>query len=107
MATRNIAAVDLGAESGRIILARFDGQRMGLEEVHRFPNRPVMLHGHRFWNVLGLWDEMLSGLRKRGSSREPLTASASIHGGSITVWWIAMHSCSVNLTSIATTVRTA
>src|SRR6266566_6695422 len=64
MATRNIAAVDLGAESGRIILARFDGQRMGLEEVHRFPNRPVMLHGHRFWNALGLWDEMLSGLRK-------------------------------------------
>src|SRR6266576_1318859 len=64
MATRNIAAVDLGAESGRIILARFDGQRMSLEEIHRFPNRPVMLHGHRFWNVLGLWDEMLSGLRK-------------------------------------------
>src|SRR5437667_1612627 len=64
MATRNLAAVDLGAESGRIILARFDGQRMSLEEIHRFPNRPVMLHGHRFWNVLGLWDEMLSGLRK-------------------------------------------
>ncbi len=64
MATRNVAAVDLGAESGRIILARFDGQHVGLEEVHRFPNRPVMLHGHRFWNVLGLWDEMLVGLRK-------------------------------------------
>src|SRR6266702_3847784 len=64
MTTRNIAAVDLGAESGRIILARFDGQRMSQEEIHRFPNRPVMLHGHRFWNVLGLWDEMLSGLFK-------------------------------------------
>jgi len=64
MSTRNMAAVDLGAESGRIILARFDGQNMSLEEIHRFPNRPVMVHGHRFWNVLGLWDEMLSGLRK-------------------------------------------
>ena len=64
MATRNVAAVDLGAESGRIILARFDGRHVGLEEVHRFPNRPVMLHGHRFWNVLGLWDEILAGLRK-------------------------------------------
>ena len=64
MATRNIATVDLGAESGRIILARFDGQHLNMEEVHRFPNRPVMLHGHRFWNALGLWDEMLSGLRK-------------------------------------------
>ena len=64
MAMRNVAAVDLGAESGRIILARFDGQHVSLEEVHRFPNRPVMLHGHRFWNVQGLWDEMLVGLRK-------------------------------------------
>src|SRR5216684_8714880 len=64
MATRNVAAVDLGAESGRVILARFDGQHLSLEEVHRFPNRPVMLHGHRFWNMLGLWDEILAGLRK-------------------------------------------
>jgi rhamnulokinase len=64
MPTRNVAAVDLGAESGRIILARYDGRHVSLEEVHRFPNRPVMLHGHRFWNVLGLWDEMLAGLRK-------------------------------------------
>lgn len=64
MKTRNVAAVDLGAESGRVILARFNGSSLELEEVHRFPNRPVMLHGHRFWNMLGLWDEILAGLRK-------------------------------------------
>ncbi len=64
MTTRNIAAVDLGAESGRVILARFDGRSLDLQEVHRFPNRPVMLHGHRFWNMLSLWDEVLAGLRK-------------------------------------------
>src|SRR5947209_4486719 len=64
MATRNVAAVDLGAESGRVILARFDGRSLGLEEVHRFPNRPVTQHGHRFWNMPGLWDEILAGLRK-------------------------------------------
>ena len=64
MKTRNVAAVDLGAESGRVILARFNGSSLELEEVHRFPNRPVMLHGHRFWNMLGLWDEILAGRRK-------------------------------------------
>jgi rhamnulokinase len=64
VATRNVAAVDLGAESGRVMLARFDGRRLSLEEAHRFPNRPVTLHGHRFWNILGLWDEILTGLRK-------------------------------------------
>lgn len=62
--TRNIAAVDLGAASGRIILARFDGQQLSLEEVHRFPNQAVMIHGHRFWNILSLWHEVLAGLRK-------------------------------------------
>jgi rhamnulokinase len=64
MTTRNVAAVDLGAESGRVMVARFDGRHLDLEEVHRFPNRPVMLRGHRFWNILALWDETLAGLRK-------------------------------------------
>ncbi len=64
MRTRSIAAVDLGAESGRVMLAHFDGRRLSLEEVYRFPNRPVTLRGHRFWNILALWDETLTGLRK-------------------------------------------
>src|SRR5438876_2583378 len=64
MATRNIAAVDLGASSGRVLLARFDGQKLSLEEVYRFPNQPVLLRGHRFWNILGLWNDTLTGLRK-------------------------------------------
>lgn len=64
MATRNVAAVDLGAESGRVVLARFDGRQVTLEEVHRFANRPIVVHGHRFWNILALWDEVLAGLRK-------------------------------------------
>lgn len=64
MATRRVAAIDLGAESGRVMLARFDGAALVLEEVHRFANRPVLVHGHRFWNVLALWDEVLAGLRK-------------------------------------------
>ena len=64
MKTRNLAAVDLGASSGRVLLARFDGQTLDLQEAHRFPNRAVLLRGHRFWNMLSLWDETLIGLRK-------------------------------------------
>ncbi|HEY6543026.1 MAG TPA: FGGY family carbohydrate kinase, partial [Ktedonobacteraceae bacterium] len=64
MGTRNVAAIDLGAESGRVMLARFDGQQLALQEVHRFPNRPLLLHGHRFWNMPALWNETLIGLRK-------------------------------------------
>lgn len=64
MKTRNIAAVDLGASSGRVLLARFDGRTLDLQEVHRFPNRPVKLRGHVFWNILSLWDETVIGVRK-------------------------------------------
>jgi rhamnulokinase len=64
MVARTMAAVDLGAESGRVMLARYDGSHLTLDEIHRFPNRPVTVRDHRFWNLLGLWDEMLAGLSK-------------------------------------------
>src|SRR5258707_14061987 len=74
-AVRTMAAVDLGAESGRVMLARYDGQRLSLDEVHRFPNRPVMVRGHRLWNLIGLWDEMITGLRKARQEAGTLDSS--------------------------------
>lgn len=41
--TRNFLAFDLGAASGRAEIGRFDGERLTLEEVHRFANAPVRL----------------------------------------------------------------
>ena len=64
MKTRTMATVDLGASSGRVLLAHFDGRQVTLEEVHRFPNSPVVVRGHRFWNILSLWNETLIGLYK-------------------------------------------
>ena len=40
-AVKKLLAFDLGAESGRGLLGMFDGQRLRLEVVHRFPNGPV------------------------------------------------------------------
>jgi rhamnulokinase len=57
------AAVDLGAQSGRVALGRLDGTRLTLEEVHRFPNEPLHLRGTLYWDVLGLYREVLDGLR--------------------------------------------
>jgi rhamnulokinase len=58
----SFAAVDLGAESGRVMLGRFDGERLGLEEVHRFPNAPVYVHDSLQWDVLRLWSDVQHGL---------------------------------------------
>lgn len=63
-AAKKLLAFDLGAESGRGVLGLFDGQRLRLEVVHRFPNGPVRLHDSLHWDVLRLYSEMLTGLRK-------------------------------------------
>ena len=57
------AAIDLGAESGRVLCGRLVDGRMELEEAHRFPNRPVRLPDGLRWNLLALFAEALDGLR--------------------------------------------
>ncbi len=58
------AAVDLGAESGRVIVGRFDGQKLGLEVAHRFPNTPTRAGGTFYWDILRLWSDIGEGLTK-------------------------------------------
>jgi rhamnulokinase len=55
-------AIDLGAESGRVVAGLFDGQTVRLEELHRFSNGPVQVGGTLRWNVLGLWQGIQHGL---------------------------------------------
>src|SRR5512133_57149 len=63
MATRTYLAVDLGAESGRVIAGSWNGKKLALEELHRFPNVPVHIAGSMRWDVLRLWGDIQSGLR--------------------------------------------
>ncbi|MFF5207685.1 rhamnulokinase family protein [Streptosporangium sp. NPDC000396] len=60
------AAVDLGASSGRVMVAGLDGHRLELTEVHRFANRPVRLRDRLHWDVLALYQGVLDGLAKAG-----------------------------------------
>ncbi len=61
---RVFLAVDLGAESGRVMAGAYDGERLRLEELHRFPNEPVTRRGHRHWDIRGLFEEIKTGLAK-------------------------------------------
>ncbi len=58
--------IDLGAESGRVMAGLWDGRRIRLEELHRFPNGPVPLAGSMRWDVLRLWSEIQHGLALAG-----------------------------------------
>lgn len=47
--------IDIGASSGRHILAHLEEGRMVLEEIHRFPNGMVEKDGENVWDVEGLF----------------------------------------------------
>ena len=72
--TSDYLALDLGAESGRGVLGRFDGERLTLDEVHRFPNGPVKMLDTLHWDVPRLFDELKSALRKTAAAGTNLEA---------------------------------
>jgi rhamnulokinase len=61
--TANFLAIDLGAESGRAVLGHFDGGRLSLRDIHRFPNGPVRILNSIFWDAPRLLSEIKQGLR--------------------------------------------
>jgi rhamnulokinase len=58
----NFLAIDLGAESGRAILATLANGQLSLTEVHRFPNNPVRLPDGLHWDILRLWSEIITAI---------------------------------------------
>jgi len=61
---RLVAAVDLGASSGRVTVARAAPNELELTEVHRFSNDPVRLPDGLHWDILRLYREVMTGLRE-------------------------------------------
>lgn len=57
-------AFDLGASSGRAMLGILEGEKLSLEEIHRFPNDPVELNGSFYWDILRLFYEIKQGILK-------------------------------------------
>ncbi|MFN4227386.1 MAG: rhamnulokinase [Candidatus Ratteibacteria bacterium] len=55
---KNYLAIDLGAESGRGIIGNFDGNKLTIEEIYRFPTYNTIIFNHRFWNLLSLFEEV-------------------------------------------------
>jgi len=77
----DFAAIDLGAESGRVVRGRFDGETVSLEVVHRFENRPVRLPDGLRWNLLDLFTEALDGLRRAA-------ADTDLRGVGVDAWGV-------------------
>ena len=74
---RYYIACDLGAESGRVMLGCLEDGRVTLEEIHRFANGAVSVLGSLRWDVLRIFDELKTGLRKT-AARGLSMASVSV-----------------------------
>ena len=74
-----VAAVDLGATSGRVMACRVGARTLHLEEMHRFPNGGVPVRGSLFWDVLGIHREVLAGVRE-------VVQTGPLHGIGIDAW---------------------
>lgn len=76
-----VAAVDLGATSGRVMAGRVGPGSLHLDELHRFPNGGVRANGSLFWDVLGIHREALAGIAK-------VARTGPLHGIGIDSWAI-------------------
>ncbi|HAM72337.1 MAG TPA: rhamnulokinase, partial [Verrucomicrobiales bacterium] len=72
MAEQVYLGIDLGAESGRVMAGLWDGRKVRVEELHRFPNGGVWVGESLRWDLVRLWSEIQAGLtagaRRFGSS---------------------------------------
>ena len=83
MTATTFLALDLGAESGRAMSGSFDGTRLAVEEIYRFPNRPVQVHDGLHWDVLALYAGILDGLAAQVARSGP-----SLRGVGIDAWGV-------------------
>jgi rhamnulokinase len=79
------AAIDLGATSGRVILGCWNGRQLSLTEAHRFPNAFRSMGGHDYWDVSGLWEQVVTGLRKAAAL---LPKGATIASVGVDTWGV-------------------
>ena len=60
----NALAMDLGGSSGKIFLGCYNGQTIEMKEIHRFHNGPVEDAGHLYWDIHGIYNNLLTGIFK-------------------------------------------
>ena len=72
MTLMKLLAIDLGASSGRVMQAIYNGHSIQLSEVHRFKNEPMNVNDGLYWNILHLFGEIKIGIKKASAEGIPI-----------------------------------
>lgn len=64
-------AIDLGAESGRVMAGMLENDKLELHQMHRFANQPVHCNGMFYWDFLRLWHDICEGLQHAAAEYGP------------------------------------
>ncbi len=65
---KRVLSFDFGASSGRAMLSGFDGEKITMEEIHRFSNDTVIVNGTMYWDILRLFYEIKTSITKAVNS---------------------------------------
>ncbi len=65
---KKILSFDFGASSGRAMISSFDGEKITMEEIHRFSNDTVIVNGTMYWDILRLFFEIKTSITKAVNS---------------------------------------
>lgn len=69
MKKHTFLAFDIGATSGRAVLATLTNGKFEMQEIHRFPNNLLELHGKYYWDIYHLYNELKKSLSICGSQQ--------------------------------------
>ncbi len=76
-------AIDLGAASCRVSLATVKGGKISLRTIHSFPNGPIEIGGHLYWNLKAIENGVLEGLRKCAEIAPHAIGSIGVDGWAV------------------------
>lgn len=68
--TKNVISFDFGASTGRAVLGKYDGEKLIIEEVHRFNNKPIIIEDNLCWDIDLLFNEIKNTLQKVSKDKE-------------------------------------
>src|SRR5258706_3455165 len=78
-----LVAVDLGAQSCRVSLLKWNQGRPHIHVIHRFPNAPIATQEGLRWDIEGIFDGVKDGLRLCAEAAPEGIASVGVDGWAV------------------------